>query len=304
MLPKNVLKNIIKNLSNLHSLLLFDIIIFYSKNDSKVDDFKFSKNLKKLEWENCGQNEVSSTDYLRVKDLKVFALFNNQNMDISLNLVNTLKHLYWHSEVDDNQLFDEIISNNPKLTSLDATSRLLNANNFYHISNNSNLTKLSITHDGFHLDFDSTRLLNLSNIKTLKLYRLYDKDCTIIDIIIENCNNLEELNIDYYVGFERSLKHFINVLTRLKILSIYNNEYSLAKVYTALRHSNLEQLKVGSRNPIKFKSNNFNNFNRMKKLKFIENYHLKTIKIPKYDELDNWRIIKYPKSTQYWKINS
>lgn len=124
-----------------------------------------------------------------------------------------------------------------------------------------------------------------------------------IDSIIEKCNNLEELKIDYYDGFLDSLKLYKDELANLNILDIYDNDWSLAKVYTALRESNLEQLKIGSRNPIKFKTYNFNNFNKMKKLKFVDNYHLVTTKIRNYDELDNWRIIKFPESTQYWKIN-
>jgi hypothetical protein len=301
LLPKNTLKNIIKNLPNLRSLFLNDVLAYYSKNDSITTDFKFSNHLKKLTLSNISQLEIENTEYLSIKQYNHSPRFQNSEiLDISLNLVNTLKHLDWHSLATDNsQLFNEIITNNSDLTSIKATSKSLNLNSLNHISNSPNLTKFSIIFNGPLVDLTSEHLPKLPNIKNLLFYQTHGQNQTPINLLIENCENLEELKLGNVYDFKVHLKYYIKNLTCLKIYTIDINSFPHQILDTILPEPSLEQLKIISKYPIKL---DFRCFDNIKKLKFICNNYLKVSEVPNYENLNSWKMISYPQSIKYYRI--
>ncbi|KXN70952.1 hypothetical protein CONCODRAFT_17225 [Conidiobolus coronatus NRRL 28638] len=305
-IPKNILKNIIKNLVNLRSLLLWGISVAYSKNDFQVSDFKFSKYLRELRWDTCKQLELDSTDYLKILKYRSIRRSARESiLDISLNLINSLNYLDWQPMgSDDNQIFNEIITNNPGLTTLSSTLNCFNSASFKYISTNSNLTKLIISNCGDFLSLNSIHLCKLPNIKILEFQEILGEISDSLDLLIENCPNLEELKLPYFYECDQYIINYINNLTKLKVLTININDYTLSFLDSVLLQSNLEKLEIDSISPIKF---NFNNFANMKNLKHINNMHMhiksnSKYQIPEYEELNDWRMISYPTSTQYWKI--
>ncbi|KXN70961.1 hypothetical protein CONCODRAFT_70208 [Conidiobolus coronatus NRRL 28638] len=245
--------------------------------------------------------KLDNTNYLSIRQHNHSPRFENKNiLDISLKLVNTLQYLDWHSlSTDNSQLFNETIANNVELISLKATSKSFNLNSFYHISKNTNLTKLYITFNEYFIDLNSANLPRLSNIKNLLFYQTHGQNQTPIHLLIEKCENLEELKLGNVYDFKVHLKYYIKNLTLLKILAIDVNGFPHQILDTVLPEPNLEQLKICSKHPIKL---DFSNFDNMKKLKFICNNYLETNEVPKYEELNNWKMTSYPTSTKYWKI--
>lgn len=303
--PKNNLKNIIKSLQNLRSLILCSITTGYSKNDIEVTDFKFSKYLRELVWVNCSQFESDSIEYSTIKHYRFGSHIEGKDiLDLSLNLVNNLKYLDWQQlDTDSSQLFNETIVNNPRLTTLIATLSCFNSDSFKLISTSSNLTKLVISIYGESIELDSSTLPKLPNIKNLEFYTTLDVLDT-IDLLISICPNLEDIKLPYYEGFEQNTNYYLNSLENLKILTINVFGIFPSTLGSTLPESNLEKLKIYSARPLKL---NFSTFINMKKLKCVINIHTlntrnKTNKLPEYEDLMNWRMITYPTSIIYWKI--
>ncbi|KXN70964.1 hypothetical protein CONCODRAFT_6411 [Conidiobolus coronatus NRRL 28638] len=304
-IPITNLKNIIKNLKNLHFLSLIGLTVPYSKNCSQVVDFEFSKYLKELTWGCCYQFELDSTDYLSINQHSRAPSYVNESMlNISLNLITTLKHLEWSIDtLEDAQLFNEAIANNPELISLKAILHCFEWDSFKPISSSKNLTKLSISSNGYSFISDNSMLSKLSNIKALELLNTYDDVAVSIDLLITNCPNLEELSFSYFGNYDEPLIRYIKNIVNLKALIIdcYADTYLFLD--SILPESNLEKLEVITYNPIKF---NFNNFINMKKLKFVTNsFKVNNFEdkneIYKQEGLEGWRVITYLTSIWYWK---
>jgi hypothetical protein len=205
---------------------------------------------------------------------------------------------------DDKQSFNEAISNNPGLTSLKADSNRFNYNSFKLISINSNLTKLSISFDICPMNLDNSVLSKLPNIKTLEFYVKYEDKLDSISLLIQNCPNLEELILSYFFKKDDFVIDYINSLTNLKVLNINSNGYMLSFLDKVLPQSNLEKLEINTFRPIRL---NFSNFANMKKLEIINNIWRASIfedenKVPEYEGLNDWKIISYNGSAQYWKV--
>ncbi|KXN70973.1 hypothetical protein CONCODRAFT_6421 [Conidiobolus coronatus NRRL 28638] len=282
-IPKIVLKNIINNLPNLHSLSLSNIIAAYSKNDPQIDDFKYSKSLKKLIWSSSSQFELDSTDYLSMKRHRHTPRFENLGiLDLSLNLVNTLKHLNWYPlATDDRQLFNKIIAKNSGLISLATTLNSFNSESFNYISSNLNLKKLSISFSGDPVILNQSQLPKFPNIKTLEFYHRFGNNTRSIDLLIESCSNLEELKLSYFADFDKYIIRYFKNLKSLKVLTINSNDYTLSILDSILPESNLEQMTIESNYPVKL---------------------LHKDEVPDYQELKDWRMVSHHMSTHYWKI--
>jgi hypothetical protein len=259
-----------------------------------------------LKWINCVQLELDGTDYLEVvKQKPNIRSASDIILDISLNLVNTLKHLYWyHMDTYDNQIFNQIITNNPGLTTLIASLYFFDSTIFKNISTNSNLTKLIIPGYGDSLVINNIQLYKLPNIKTLEFQDKFSSVSATLDLLIDNCPNLEELILSYNHEYRQYIINYIMKLSNLKTLIIDSDGYKFSFLDSPLPQSNLEKLKIESISPM---SLNFNNFVNMKNLKFINNTHMPIksnidYQISVNEELNNWRIINYPTSTQYWKV--
>jgi hypothetical protein len=304
--PKTTLKSVINNLPNLCSLSLSNIIVAYSKSD-QFADFKFSKNLNGLKWGSCSQFELDSTDYLSMKQHKHTPKFENMNaLDLSWDLVNTLKHLDWHSlAADDIQLFNRIIARNPGLISLTATLSSFNSESFDIISSNLNLKKLSVSLSGYPVTLNRSQLPKLPNIKTLEFYQIVGDNMRSIDLLVESCLNLKKLKLGYFADSDKYITRYFKILKNLKVLTIDSNDYKLSFLEYIIPESSLEQLIIKSNYPIKF---NFKNFINLKSFRCINNvhkpykiYHNKD-EVPDYEELKGWRMIAHNISTHYWKI--
>jgi hypothetical protein len=300
------LKNIIKNLENLHTLSFIGLIVPYSKNDYQVDDFKFSKCLKELTWGYCSQFELDNTDYLSINRHSRTPVYTNESiLDISLSMVTTLKYLEWRIDAPgENQLFNETIANNPGLIKITAALHCFDSDSFKHISSSKNLTKLTFSSNGNPLIFNSPMFPKLSNIKTLDFLFTYGDVAVSIDLLITNCPNLEELKFHYFNNCDEFLITYIKNIVNLKALCIDSDEDIHLFLDSILPESNLQQLKINSYYPVIF---NFNNFINMQNLKFISNsYRLYSLvdknKIYKHEGLNDWKVVNYPTSIQYWKI--
>jgi hypothetical protein len=304
-LPKNSLKIVIENLHNLHSLTLSEVKAAYSKSECQSFNFKLSNYLKELNWENCTQFELTSSDLSSFKQFSLAPRFMNEStLDISLNLINSLKSIYWVNSICSNdQKFDELIVNNPSLASLTTTLNLLYSSSYSHIISNVNLTKLTILDFGDTIVYNS-QLPKLLNIETLNFYHRFAEIGPYINKLIEDCSNLKELEYHSYYGSDQYLFNYIKNLKKLKILTIIATSYTPSILDSILPQSNIEKFEICTYYPIKF---NFKNFVNFKYLKLINNINMLPGShvwddTPYYEDLTGWRMIIYAKSTQYWKV--
>jgi hypothetical protein len=305
-LPKKVLIKVIENASNLVHLTLWGIEVAYSKIDNITSGVKFSKYLTELKWENCNQFELDSTDLVSFKEHALAPRFSNSDiLDISLNIVDTLKSLYWcHLNPKSTDLFNETILNNPGLTHLTISLYNLSLINLNQLANSPVLTKLTIYDSGEAITSDSNRLINFPNIKTLEFPYFFEEVVPSVNLLIENCPNLEKLKMfsidscdDYFFNYIKNFKH-------LKVLTIIAVKHFPSFLYNSTPQSNLEHLEIYTQKP---NTIYFNNFINMPKLKLIKNscsdYNLENWKgTPNYEDFKGWRMIKYPGSISYWKV--
>jgi hypothetical protein len=305
-LPKTNLINIIENGNYLTHLTLWGIEAGYCKVDKINPCIKFSKYLRGLLWENCKQFEVDSTDLISFKKHGYASRFSNSSiLDISLNMVDTLKSLDWYQfDPSGSQLLNETIVNNQRLSHLSISLYTLNLINLNYLSSNSVLTKLTIYDYGKEIEINQSRLINFPNIKVLEIPDFFQVLAPSVNLIIESFPNLEKLKMFYINDCDDYFINYVKKLKNLKTLTLVMVKRFPPFLYNMEFESNLEHIEILTYKPIIIY---FSKIINMQKLKLITNSCTKSNRegwngIPTYKDLKGWRAVKYHRSIKYWKI--
>ncbi|KXN70963.1 hypothetical protein CONCODRAFT_70210 [Conidiobolus coronatus NRRL 28638] len=305
-LPKSELLVIIGNFKKLSYLTLMGITAAYSKTENINTKFKFSAFLRQLKWQNCVEFELNDTDLLSSNQLAKYINFENTKvLDISLNLVNSLKSLIWcNFDSSDMELLCNLITNNPGLTKFTTTLHSINQAILECITNNRNLTELTILDSISSILLTSDHLINLANIKSLHFPFIASESVTSINLLIERCQNLENLELFLNYNTDITYTNYIKKLVKLKALKVISTVFIPSFLYSNFSQDNLEVLEICTFNPLKL---NFNNFTNLTKLKVItnacsDNNPKNWTYSPDFEDLNGWRAIKYDRSIKYWKL--
>ncbi|KXN70967.1 hypothetical protein CONCODRAFT_6414 [Conidiobolus coronatus NRRL 28638] len=281
-------------------------MLSYPKSEYGLIQFEFPKHLQKLKWINCFQFQSDSIDPIILnRQSRSIKYDNYYTMDININLVSTLKSLYWINTTENHtQLLSEILVNNSELNSLVVSFYRRIPIPFLQISNCTSLAKLTLLDAEFSRFFNIEKSMKFPYIKVLDTQSSSLDNIESINVLIHNCPNLEKLKYFSFPGCEDYLIKYINILSKIKSFYINASYYVPSFQIPVLPVSTLERLEIRSRYPIKF---DFKLFNNIKLLKIVKNvrsteYMSNWDNGPNYKELKGWRMIKYSNSILYWKI--
>jgi hypothetical protein len=212
--------------------------------------------------------------------------------------MNNLKYLSWECPRHNSKLtLNELLAKSPQLKSLEISIQNITSTTLALISNNKNLTSLTITQCTGSFTPGQIQFIKLPYIKTINsvkvmLFRMP------VEQLIQSCPNLEELIYSPAIEFPSQIHTHINNLKSLKRLLIFDFEF-LGYVFNKsapFPDSNLEYIELHIKTLDCFKIGIFSNLSRLKSVRIIYSsyYFPSGFDMRHYfDMIRNWRALYY-----------